>query len=328
MLAERDSSPLVSVLITTYQHAPFISQCLDGILNQQVSFPLEVLVGEDGSTDGTREICQRYAQQHPDRLRLILRDRKDVMVIMGRPTGRANLLSLLNEAKGEYVALCEGDDYWVDATKLARQIALLEADNTLSGCFTGAWQERDGKRWPFFDGSFATAPRVGRVSLADFMAGQGVPTCTMVLRRSAIMPLPPEFLVAPSGDTVLWVHALGKGELAFLPESTAVRTVHPGGLFSMAPLAERYRVRLLNMRIIDGMTRHELHHLIWPRMRQLLLEAWDLAVRERDSALARTCWSSLARNRTEVGWTFTTSIRNGIRAYLPLLDRAITKVWR
>ncbi len=318
----------VSVVVPTYDHAPYIGKCLEGILGQQVVFPIEVLVGEDESADGTRAICQRYASEHPDRIRLFLRSRKDVMVIMGRPTGRANLLGLLEQARGEYIALCEGDDYWEDPGKLARQVALLQADASLSGCFTAAWQERDGERWPFFDGSFATAPVKGRVTQADFMAGQGVPTCTMVLRRGAIMPLPPEFRVAPSGDTVLWVHALGKGDLAFLPEPTAVRTVHPGGIFSMAPLAERYRVRLLNMRIIDRMTGGRHHHLLWPRMRRLLLESWDLGVRERDAALLRTCWPLLARSRKEAGWTFTTTVRNGIRAYLPLLDRVIRKAWR
>lgn len=318
----------LSVLVPTYQHAPFIAQCLDGILGQRTTFPFEVLVGEDGSTDGTREICQRYAAEHPDRIRLFLRDRKDVMVIMGRPTGRANLKQLLQEAAGDYVALCEGDDHWVDAEKLERQVRLLETDPGLSGCFTAAWQEREGERWPFFDGSFAEAPSSGRVSLTDFMVGQGVPTCTMVLRRSAIMPLPREFLKAPSGDTILWVHALRKGDFAFLPDSTAVRTVHPGGLFSMAPLSERYTVRLMNMRIIDRMTGHMHRDRIWPRMRKLLLEAWDLAVRERDRRLARVCWPDLARHRREAGWSFTTTVRNAIRAYLPLVDRLVTKLWR
>lgn len=319
---------VVSIVVPTYNHARFIGKCLDGVLDQELDMPMEVLVGEDASTDGTREICLRYAAQHPDRIKLTLRDRKDVMVIMGRPTGRANLRDLLNDAQGEYVALCEGDDYWIDRTKLARQIAMLQADRSLCGCFTAAWQERDGERWPFFDGSFATAPPSGRVTLADFMAGQGVPTCTIVLRRSVIMPLPPEFRIAPSGDTILWVHALKQGDMAYLPESTAVRTVHPGGLFSMAPLAERYRVRLTNMGIIDRMTGHDLHHVLWPRQRRLLLDAWDLAVRERDSALARACWPTMARHRRDAGWNLTTTIRNGVRAYLPLLDRVISKLQR
>ncbi len=68
-------TPAVSVLVVTYQHAPFIAECLDGILAQQTDFPFEVIIGEDGSDDGTREICIAYADAHPDRIRLFLRDR-------------------------------------------------------------------------------------------------------------------------------------------------------------------------------------------------------------------------------------------------------------
>src|SRR5690554_4111074 len=68
--------PLVSVRVATYQHVKYIEQCLDGILMQKTSFPIEVIVGEDESTDGTREICIEYAKKHPDKIRLFLRDRK------------------------------------------------------------------------------------------------------------------------------------------------------------------------------------------------------------------------------------------------------------
>ncbi|MFW5983238.1 MAG: glycosyltransferase family 2 protein, partial [bacterium] len=63
-------NPLVSVCVQTYQHAKYIEQCLDGILMQKTSFPFEVLLGEDESTDGTREICIEYAKKHPDKIRL------------------------------------------------------------------------------------------------------------------------------------------------------------------------------------------------------------------------------------------------------------------
>jgi len=68
-------TPLVSVTVITYQHADYIRKCLDGILMQKTKFPYEVIIGEDGSTDGTKEICKEYAEMHPDRIRLFLRDR-------------------------------------------------------------------------------------------------------------------------------------------------------------------------------------------------------------------------------------------------------------
>ncbi|MBS1943526.1 MAG: glycosyltransferase, partial [Bacteroidetes bacterium] len=71
--------PLVSVVVPTYQHVAYIEDCLNGILLQETTFPVEILIGEDESSDGTREICQRIAAAHPDRIRLFLRSRKDVM---------------------------------------------------------------------------------------------------------------------------------------------------------------------------------------------------------------------------------------------------------
>jgi len=95
---------------------------------QETTFPYEVIVGEDGSTDGTREICIRYAEEYPDRIRLFPRDRsvshlqhkgRDVML---------NHLFCLVSARGKYLALCEGDDYWTDPLKLQKQVDFLEAN--------------------------------------------------------------------------------------------------------------------------------------------------------------------------------------------------------
>src|SRR5690606_9572949 len=95
-------STKVSVLVQTYNHAPYIRQCLDGILMQETDFDFEILLGEDASTDGTREICIEYAQEHPDKIRLFLHSRENNISINGRPSGRFNFCNNLFEANGEY----------------------------------------------------------------------------------------------------------------------------------------------------------------------------------------------------------------------------------
>lgn len=117
-------SPLVSVCILTYQHAEFIAECLDCVLSQETSFPIEILVGEDQSTDGTRKICMEYADKFPDKIRLFLNDREDVIYFDERPSGRVNFINLFSKARGEFFAFCEGDDYWTDNTKLEKQVAI------------------------------------------------------------------------------------------------------------------------------------------------------------------------------------------------------------
>ena len=95
------ATPLVSVVVTTYQHAAFIRQCLDGILMQQTNFDFEIILGEDESVDGTREICMKYAEKHPDKIRLFLRNRQDVIYIDGSATGRHNALQNIYTARGK-----------------------------------------------------------------------------------------------------------------------------------------------------------------------------------------------------------------------------------
>src|SRR5690606_24113344 len=121
----------LSVCIQTYNHAPYIAQALDSVLMQETDFDFEILLGEDESTDGTREICQEYARQHPDKIRLFLNSRENVIYINGRPTGRWNFMNNLRHVRGEYVALLDGDDYWTDPRKLQKQVDVLDASPEL-----------------------------------------------------------------------------------------------------------------------------------------------------------------------------------------------------
>lgn len=130
---------MVSVCVQTYQHSNFIKECLDGILLQQTTFPFEIILGEDESTDGTSEICKEYAENYPEKIRLFLRSRKDVIYINEKPTGRYNVIENLKASKGKYIALLEGDDYWTDPLKLQKQVDLLETNPSLVGCHH--WQK-------------------------------------------------------------------------------------------------------------------------------------------------------------------------------------------
>jgi glycosyltransferase involved in cell wall biosynthesis len=124
--------PLVSVHVSTYQHADFIRDCLDGVLMQETNFPIEIIIGEDESDDGTREVCKEYADRHPDRIRLFLHRRENNIEIHGRPTGRFQFMYSHFVARGRYLAICEGDDYWTDSSKLQKQVDFLEANEEYS----------------------------------------------------------------------------------------------------------------------------------------------------------------------------------------------------
>jgi len=129
------TQPVVSVCVQTYNHAAYIKECLDGILMQQTDFNFEILLGDDDSNDGTREICLEYAQKYPQKIRLFLHHRENNIKINGNPSGRFNLLYNLYSARGKYIALCEGDDCWIDSLKLQKQVDFMEVNEEYSMCF-------------------------------------------------------------------------------------------------------------------------------------------------------------------------------------------------
>lgn len=317
---------MVSVIVPTYQHAPFIAQCLDSILGQETDFPVEILVGEDESTDGTREICQRYAAAHPDRIRLFLRSRKDVMHILGRPTGRANLLDLLHEAKGRYIAFCEGDDRWVDPTKLRRQIELLEAEQEAAACFTNGFNERDGVRTEYLDGHYTKKPDP-RVKQESLLNAQGVPFASLMVRREALFPLPESLWHSPTGDTVLMVHAANRGDFIYDPSFTVIRNMHAGGIHSLIGQAERNWVTLHNLPCMDEVSHYKHHDVIAARHKRLVLVSWEPALEAGHWELARYCWRELAKARHEVGWTLPVTVRCYLKAYWPKTEKWIGGAW-
>lgn len=127
-------NPLVSVLVITYQHVDYIKSCLDGLLMQKTDFPFEILLGEDDSTDGTREICIEYAKKNPKKIRLFLHSRENNILIDGFPTWHFNSIYIRLNTKGKYIASCEGDDFWTDPLKLQKQVDFLDANKNFSAC--------------------------------------------------------------------------------------------------------------------------------------------------------------------------------------------------
>jgi len=121
-------NPVVSVCIQTYQHRHFIAKCLDSVLNQKTNFPFEIILGEDDSTDGTREICEEYAKKHPSIIRVFLRSRADKIYVDNLMTGRFNFIQNLQQARGRYIALVDGDDFLCDDLKLQKQFDMMEAN--------------------------------------------------------------------------------------------------------------------------------------------------------------------------------------------------------
>lgn len=221
--------PMVSVVVVTYQHSKYIEQCLDSILAQETTFPFEVILSEDESTDGTREICIDYANKYPSIIRLFLRRREDVIYIKGKATGRYNFVEGLKAARGKYIALCEGDDYWNDPNKLQIQFDFLEnhKEYVISGHSVTAIDKNNK--------AICELPGLDRrkdFSKEELMAGKQIVTLSMFF-RNILSDFPVEFYKSLNGDTFL-VSLLGHyGKSKYHDDiKSGIYRLHHGGMWT------------------------------------------------------------------------------------------------
>lgn len=124
--------PVVSVHIITYQHVDYIRDAIEGVLMQKTDFPFEIIIGDDESTDGTREICMEYADKYPNQIRLFLHKRENNISILGKPSHIFQYAFNSYNLRGKYVAVCSGDDYWTDPLKLQKQVQFMEENSNYS----------------------------------------------------------------------------------------------------------------------------------------------------------------------------------------------------
>jgi glycosyltransferase involved in cell wall biosynthesis len=245
-----ENNPFVSVCVQTYQHADFIAKCLDGILMQQTDFPVEIIVGEDESVDGTREICVHYAEKYPERIRLFLRSRGNVIYINGKPTGRYNFIENLKAAKGKYLAFCEGDDYWTDSFKLQKQVNFLENNPDYSLTFHDA-TVIDAHDKILIESCISKKVKVDQNPEDAFL--RHIPTATVMFRNYLIKELPKEFYKVLNVDRLLFALLAQHGAIKYINDiKPSMRRIHPGGMWSSQAQVNKHihRVQIMETLLI------------------------------------------------------------------------------
>ena len=219
--------PTVSICIQAFQHVDFISECIKSVLSQKTKFDFEIIIGDDDSNDGTREICIEYAKKYPKKIRLLLHHRENNIHIAGKPTGRFNFVYNLLSSKGQYIALCEGDDYWTDPYKLQKQIDFLESSPDYSMCFHEVDVISEFKE-DFTARKYSNLEKT-TFETEDFFARHIVGTCSMVFRN-----LPKLYKNLPrkisSGDKWLILLLSLEGKIKYFKETMAVYRLHDSGI--------------------------------------------------------------------------------------------------
>ena len=220
----------VTVSLTTYNHFPFIAQAIESVLMQETSFDFELLIGEDDSPDGTRQIVIDYQARYPGRIRLFLNDRKNVVYVNGKPTGKWNFANNIRNSRGEYIALLDGDDYWTSPLKLQKQVDFLEHNRDCALCFHNVriLDEADPARQDLH----CIQPMRAKYGIEDLLRGNFMHTASVMFRSRLFGDLPSWFFQCPIGDWPLHVLNAQHGRIGYLDEVMAVYRKHGKGVWS------------------------------------------------------------------------------------------------
>ena len=209
--------PVVSVVMPTYNHHCYLAEAIECVLNQQTDIPFELIIGDDCSSDGTREIALRYQRQRPDIVRVLTSESRLGM--------HANDTRIFSTVRGRYMAFCEGDDYWHRTDKLSRQIEILES-NAQASLVCSSWRVvSDGGDLLNPDVLCLDRARIHCLDLHDILCGR-VKTVTVCARSALIQKALRESPLCragryPFGDAPLWVEASREGECICLPHDYA-----------------------------------------------------------------------------------------------------------
>ncbi len=211
-------TPKVSIITITYNHAEYIRQALDSFVMQVTDYDFEVIVADDASTDGTQEVIEEYNKKYPHIIRPILRKKN-----IGAWT---NFIDAIREAKGDYIALCEGDDYWTDENKLQIQSELLDKNPDLGLCFHPVnviYQDNSKKSfiYPVISESI-------NFTVEELLARNYIQTNSVMYRRQDYSKLAK---VMMPGDWYLHLFHAYYGGIGFTDRVMSVYRKHPGGMW-------------------------------------------------------------------------------------------------
>lgn len=286
--ARLPADPKVSVVVVTYNHAGCLAQAIDSIAAQRTSFPFEIIIAEDCSTDGTLAVAQSLQRKYPHLVRVVATSANKGM--------NRNLRFGLSLARASYIALCDGDDFWIDPLKLERQVRMLdEAPQVDMAISRGMLVYPDGRQVAKPEWDYGPEQRV--VPAPELFSGFAwvAPTTSLVWRSQVTGNLPAWLDEAPFADMPLLIAGSARGGVIYDPHATvAYRIAHPSSFTvrlrdtppeQRADYARRAKALLCSACDHYGMPRAYLSHRINDYQLQLVRElvragGWMSACRE------------------------------------------------
>jgi len=208
----------VSVVMITYNHESYITQAIESILMQETNFDYEIVIGEDCSTDRTRDIVKSFVAKYPDKI-LGLYPEKNLGM-------NRNFIQTYQACRGEYFAILEGDDYWLDSKKLQKQVDFLDTHPDFPICFHNAmiaYEDKVNANHPYCS---KTQPEI--LSIENLLMENFIPTCSTLWRGGLILikELPDWFYQIKQVDWPMHIFHAEHGKIGYINEIMAVYRVH------------------------------------------------------------------------------------------------------
>jgi glycosyltransferase involved in cell wall biosynthesis len=233
----------ISVIVTSYNHEQYISQCLESILIQKGYFNLEIILGDDCSKDKTRKIMQQYYEIYPGIIKIML-DEPNMGI-------SKNLKRCLDASTGDFIAVCEGDDYWTDENKLQKQMEYLEENEDCSMCFSALMiLIEEENRFILHEGQ--NNLKKDTITTEDLIESNyiGNFSCCMY-RTDVIRKLPLELFNIETADWMFNMACGNVGKIGFIRDPMSVYRIHSNGFWSGMSTREQNDMILLAIDIYD-----------------------------------------------------------------------------
>lgn len=209
------ATPLVTIRCLVYNHEPYLRQCLDGFVMQKTNFPFEAIVHDDASTDRSAEIIREYAEKYPNIIKPIFETEN----LYSKHDGSIRKV-MYEHTKGKYVAICEGDDYWIDPYKLQKQVDILESNTNIGLCYTSTKVYNQKRK------VFQSNISVPYINFQSLLLHNPITTLTVMYRKDLYDSYLKEIIIDNKkwlmGDYPLWLWISSQKDIFFISDVTAV----------------------------------------------------------------------------------------------------------
>ena len=242
MQSANKSEPLVVIEMITYNHENYIAQAIESVVKQKTTFNFKLIICEDGSLDNTAKICTAYKKKYPEKIDLYLNEKN-----IGVRLNAKKLHELSFGSNAKYIAMLDGDDYWIDENKLQKQVDFLEANPDYTICFHRVYEKLDTGK--LRKGRLNTETTERSYTIDDLAVNNFIQTPSVVFRR-VFEQLPEEVMSFPILDYVIHLLNASKGKIKYLPDLMAVYRIHNQGTFSMVDLKTRSKAVVRNIMLL------------------------------------------------------------------------------